>query len=202
MEFQVTPGWLPFHPNPSVPAFTVPPGAVDAHCHVFGPGAQFPYAPERKYTPVRRRQGPAVRAARPAGLRQERHRAGHLPRHRQPRAGGCAARLERPRARRGHRRSPRDRRRTAGDARGRRPRHAVQLRQAARGLHAARGAGRDRRPDRAARLARGGVFRGGGPARAVGLLHVAPDHGGGRSHGPARRHASRSTGPSSSCSCS
>jgi 2-pyrone-4,6-dicarboxylate lactonase len=25
---------------------------VDAHCHVFGPGAKFPYAPERKYTPV------------------------------------------------------------------------------------------------------------------------------------------------------
>jgi 2-pyrone-4,6-dicarboxylate lactonase len=24
---------------------------VDAHCHVFGPGAEFPYAPERKYTP-------------------------------------------------------------------------------------------------------------------------------------------------------
>src|SRR5688500_3028865 len=51
MEFQVTPGWLPFHPNPSTPVFTLPPGAVDAHCHVFGPGAQFPYAPERKYTP-------------------------------------------------------------------------------------------------------------------------------------------------------
>jgi 2-pyrone-4,6-dicarboxylate lactonase len=51
MEFQVTPGWLPFHPNPSKPAFTVPQGAVDAHCHVFGPGAVFPYAPERKYTP-------------------------------------------------------------------------------------------------------------------------------------------------------
>jgi 2-pyrone-4,6-dicarboxylate lactonase len=29
----------------------VPAGAVDAHCHVFGPGAEFPYAPERKYTP-------------------------------------------------------------------------------------------------------------------------------------------------------
>jgi 2-pyrone-4,6-dicarboxylate lactonase len=29
----------------------LPQGAVDAHCHVFGPGAQFPYAPERKYTP-------------------------------------------------------------------------------------------------------------------------------------------------------
>ena len=24
---------------------------MDAHCHVFGPGAEFPYAPERKYTP-------------------------------------------------------------------------------------------------------------------------------------------------------
>ncbi len=45
------PDWLPFHPNPSKPAFKVPPGAVDAHCHVFGPAAQFPFAPERKYTP-------------------------------------------------------------------------------------------------------------------------------------------------------
>jgi 2-pyrone-4,6-dicarboxylate lactonase len=47
----MTPGWLPFYPNPSKPRFNVPAGAVDAHCHVFGPGAQFPYAPERKYTP-------------------------------------------------------------------------------------------------------------------------------------------------------
>ncbi len=45
------PDWLSFHPNPSKPAFKVPPGAVDAHCHVFGPAAQFPFAPERKYTP-------------------------------------------------------------------------------------------------------------------------------------------------------
>ena len=43
--------WLVFHPNPSKPAFTVPEGAVDAHCHVFGPGHLFPYAPTRKYTP-------------------------------------------------------------------------------------------------------------------------------------------------------
>ena len=43
--------WLCFHPNPTRPAFTPPPGAVDAHCHVFGPGDVFPYAPERKYTP-------------------------------------------------------------------------------------------------------------------------------------------------------
>ncbi len=51
MPFQMTPGWLPFHPNPSTPRFRVPAGAVDAHCHVFGPGARFPFAPERKYTP-------------------------------------------------------------------------------------------------------------------------------------------------------
>jgi len=43
--------WLPFHARPSKPSFAPPPGAVDAHCHVFGPGASFPYAPKRKYTP-------------------------------------------------------------------------------------------------------------------------------------------------------
>lgn len=43
--------YLPFCANPSKPGFVAPPGAVDAHCHVFGPGARFPYAPERKYTP-------------------------------------------------------------------------------------------------------------------------------------------------------
>ena len=51
MEFQKTPGWLDWHTSPSKPRFKLPAGAVDAHCHVFGPGAQFPYAPERKYTP-------------------------------------------------------------------------------------------------------------------------------------------------------
>ena len=43
--------YIPFHPNPSRPRFAPPAGAVDAHCHVFGPAARFPYAPERKYTP-------------------------------------------------------------------------------------------------------------------------------------------------------
>jgi 2-pyrone-4,6-dicarboxylate lactonase len=49
--FEKTPGWLDWYASPSVPAFTLPPGAVDAHCHVFGPGSEFPFAPERKYTP-------------------------------------------------------------------------------------------------------------------------------------------------------
>ncbi|MCA8867782.1 MAG: amidohydrolase family protein [Rhodobacteraceae bacterium] len=43
--------WLVYHPNPKKPDFALPKGAVDAHCHVFGPAAQFPFAPERKYTP-------------------------------------------------------------------------------------------------------------------------------------------------------
>ncbi|WP_314409880.1 amidohydrolase family protein [Streptomyces sp. DSM 40484] len=46
-----TPGWLDWYENPSVPAFRLPPGAVDTHCHVFGPQAEFPFAPQRKYTP-------------------------------------------------------------------------------------------------------------------------------------------------------
>lgn len=33
------------------PKFKLPPGATDAHCHVFGPGSVFPYAPNRRYTP-------------------------------------------------------------------------------------------------------------------------------------------------------
>jgi 2-pyrone-4,6-dicarboxylate lactonase len=49
--FAMDDGWLEYHPDPSTPEFQVPPGAVDAHCHVFGPGEKFPYAPERKYTP-------------------------------------------------------------------------------------------------------------------------------------------------------
>jgi len=51
MAFDKTPGWLDWHAHPGKPRFVPPAGAVDAHCHVFGPGDVFPYAPERKYTP-------------------------------------------------------------------------------------------------------------------------------------------------------
>ena len=44
-------GEVTWHPNPKTPEFTPPAGAVDAHCHVFGPAHEFPFAPERKYTP-------------------------------------------------------------------------------------------------------------------------------------------------------
>ncbi|WP_033926581.1 amidohydrolase family protein [Sphingomonas sp. 35-24ZXX] len=37
--------------EPSKPRFTPPRGAVDAHCHVFGPQAEFPFSPKAKYLP-------------------------------------------------------------------------------------------------------------------------------------------------------
>ena len=50
-DFTKTPGWLDWYSGPSKPQFQLPAGSVDAHCHVFGPGDTFAYAPERKYTP-------------------------------------------------------------------------------------------------------------------------------------------------------
>jgi 2-pyrone-4,6-dicarboxylate lactonase len=52
VTFEPDADWLVYLANPRKPDYTLPPGAVDAHCHVFGPGSVFPYAPERKYTPV------------------------------------------------------------------------------------------------------------------------------------------------------
>jgi 2-pyrone-4,6-dicarboxylate lactonase len=37
--------------TPSKPAYRPPAGAVDTHCHVFGPAAEFPFSPKAKYHP-------------------------------------------------------------------------------------------------------------------------------------------------------
>ncbi len=37
--------------NTRTPRYQLPANACDSHCHVFGPGKVFPYAPGRKYTP-------------------------------------------------------------------------------------------------------------------------------------------------------
>lgn len=42
---------ISWHPNPSRPAYVLPAGAVDAHCHVFGPQARFPFSAKAKYLP-------------------------------------------------------------------------------------------------------------------------------------------------------
>ncbi|MGH8632791.1 MAG: amidohydrolase family protein [Burkholderiales bacterium] len=41
----------PPDPNTRTPKFRPPPFACDAHCHVFGPAAKFPYAPDASYRP-------------------------------------------------------------------------------------------------------------------------------------------------------
>lgn len=41
-----------FHPAPSKPRLRLPPGACDAHVHVFGPRRVFPFAERRTFTPA------------------------------------------------------------------------------------------------------------------------------------------------------
>ena len=41
----------PPDPNPITPSLLLPPGACDAHCHVFGPASKFRYSADRSYTP-------------------------------------------------------------------------------------------------------------------------------------------------------
>jgi 2-pyrone-4,6-dicarboxylate lactonase len=38
-------------PNTKIPTFKLPQLSCDAHCHIFGPGTKYPYAPDRPYTP-------------------------------------------------------------------------------------------------------------------------------------------------------
>ncbi|MGE0063137.1 MAG: amidohydrolase [Xanthobacteraceae bacterium] len=45
------PACLPPDPDPRTPALTLPPLACDAHFHVFGPRAVFPFSPQRTFTP-------------------------------------------------------------------------------------------------------------------------------------------------------
>ena len=173
MEFTKTPGWLDWFAGPSKPRFQLPAGAVDAHCHVFGPGDSFPYAPERKYTPcdASKEQLFALRDHLGFDKNVIVQATCHGSDNRALVDALKASQRQGPW--RGHRQPQRDRRRAAGHACRRRARHALQLRQAPGRLHAARGAAGDRQPHRAAGLACGGVFRGPGPARAVRLLHRA-----------------------------
>jgi predicted TIM-barrel fold metal-dependent hydrolase len=41
----------PPDPNPLKPKYQAPPGACDAHCHIYGPASKFPYVPGTPYLP-------------------------------------------------------------------------------------------------------------------------------------------------------
>lgn len=43
---------ISWHANPAQPRYVPPAGAIDAHCHVFGPAAQFPFSAKAKYLPA------------------------------------------------------------------------------------------------------------------------------------------------------
>ena len=51
MAMMYTPTIPPPDPDTRTPKFRLPNLSCDAHCHIFGPGANYPYAPERSYTP-------------------------------------------------------------------------------------------------------------------------------------------------------
>jgi 2-pyrone-4,6-dicarboxylate lactonase len=51
MELSMPDRITSWHASPSKPRYTPPPGAVDAHCHVFGPMAEFPFSAKAKYLP-------------------------------------------------------------------------------------------------------------------------------------------------------
>jgi 2-pyrone-4,6-dicarboxylate lactonase len=158
---------------------------VDAHCHVFGPGAEFPYAPERKYTPcdASKQQLFALRDhlgfARNVIVQATCHGADN-----RAMVDACLRSGGKARGVATVKRSVTDE--NCRPARRRRARRALQLRQAPGRLHAQGRADGDRRRI-AAGLACGDLLRGGGPARAVGLLHRAAHHRGGGPHGPPRR---------------
>ena len=51
MVGSMIPSCKPPDPDTRKPRFKPPPGACDAHCHIFGPGDVYPYAADRTYTP-------------------------------------------------------------------------------------------------------------------------------------------------------
>ena len=139
MVFEKTPGWLDWYAGPSKPRFQLPAGAVDAHCHVFGPGAEFPFAPERKYTPcdASKAQLYALRDhlgfARNVVVQATCHGADN-----RAMVDALLHQQQRQSAWRGYRQTQRHRRRTAVHARRWRARCALQLCQTPGGLHAQR----------------------------------------------------------------
>ena len=91
-------------PNTRVPKYRPPPGACDAHCHIFGPGDRYPYAPDRSYTPPDAPLERFIELQKTLGLVARRARQRELPRRRQHRDPGRDRAERRPLPRRRERR--------------------------------------------------------------------------------------------------
>ena len=168
------PDWLPYHPSPRRPAFPLPDGTVDAHCHVFGPGRRFPYAAERKYTPCDAGKEELFRVRDHLGVTGT--SSCRLPvTGLTQRAGGRAALLGRPRPRRGDGARRCHRRRPHRTARGRGARRWFNRpppgQSPTRPLLP-----RHHRADHPPRLARRGLLRGRGPHRTLEFPDFPADH--------------------------
>ncbi len=189
-EADMDPDYLPFCATPSKPRFVPPPGAVDAHCHVFGPASKFPYAPERKYTPCDAPEGDAVRTARDfLGFSRNRHRPGDLPRPRQPAPWPTPMRTSGGRARGVASVGPRTSRMRSSRSCMMRACAAVRFNFVKRLVDFTPREALNAIAERIApaRLARRGLFRGGRSRGARAVLHSAADQGHRRPYGPARR---------------
>ena len=66
--FTMDADWLAFDPHPSQATFVLPDGAVDAHCHVFGPERPVPLCSRTQVHAMRRGQRPPLRLARLSGI--------------------------------------------------------------------------------------------------------------------------------------
>ena len=91
-------------PNTRVPKYRPPPGACDAHCHIFGPGDKYPYAPDRSYTPPDAPLERFMELQKTLGSVACRARQRELSRRRQHRDLGCDRAERRPLPRRCERR--------------------------------------------------------------------------------------------------
>ncbi len=185
--FEKTKGWLDWYEGPSKPSFSLPPGAVDAHCHVFGPGAEFPYAPERKYTPCDASKAQLFALRDRLGF--DRNVIVQATCHGADNSAMVDALLLSD----GRARGVATVRRDVTDAElkrlacGGRARRALQFHQASGRLHAEGRAERDHRAHHRARLAYRRLFRGGGLGRSRGFFLRAANDDRCRPHGPARR---------------
>ena len=188
-----TPTGSPFHPNPSRPAFRRPAGAVDAHCHVFGPGDALPLC-ARAQVHARATRGKDQLFALRDFLGFDRNVIVQATCHGADNRALVDAlrRRRRPRPRRRHRRPGVTRRGARGPAT---PPGCAAIRfnfvKRLVDADARRVLPRARSTRRRARLARRRLLRGRGPARALGPLHLAADDRRRRPHGSARRDEAR-----------